>query len=209
MLKKLLATVFLCSAFAVSAPSFAVDLSNPYSVIEQSANQLFPHLKEMKTEIQNNPNKVKDLIKQDLMPYVDIKYASFKDLGPSISDTNEQQRARFVKAFETYIIDTYASAVGKYNEQTIEIDKKVQQEEKNAIVTVLVKTADQQKYTVLFKLRKNNKTGEWKVYDLVAEGISLLSSKQAEFSNLISKYGIDEVCSQLENHELKVDNKAK
>jgi ABC-type transporter MlaC component len=44
---------------------------------------------------------------------------------------------------------------------------------------------------------------------MVAEGISLLSSKQAEFSSLITKHGIDEVCRKLENHELKVENQEK
>jgi phospholipid transport system substrate-binding protein len=209
MLKKLLANVLICGSIMLSTPSFAADLSNPYTVIEQPANHLFPHLKEKQSEIKANPDKVKDLIKQDLMPFVDIKYAAFKVLGSSISETNETQRSRFVKAFETYIIDTYASAVAKYNDQTIEIDKKVQQDEKNAIVNVTVNTADKQKYNVLFKLRKNNKTSEWKVYDMVAEGISLLSSKQAEFSSLITKHGIDEVCRKLENHELKVENQEK
>lgn len=207
MFKKLFATALLCTACALGSSVYAADLTDPYVVIEQSANQLFPHLKEYQDEIKTNPNKVKDLIRSDLMPYVDIKYASFKVLGPSIANTNEEQRARFVKAFETYIIDTYTSAVSKYNEQTISIDKNVQKDDKNAIVNVTVITKDQQKYNVLFKLRKNNKTNEWKVYDLVAEGISLLSSKQAEFSNLISKYGIDEVCRQLENHEVKLENK--
>lgn len=206
-MKKLITSLVFTAIFAFGTNVYAVDLTNPYSVIEESANNLFPHIKEHKDELSANPDKVKDLIKSDLMPYVDIKYAAFKVMGPSIRDTNEDQRARFVKAFETYIIDTYASAVNKFNDQTIEIDKKVQGDDKNAIVNVTVTDAQKQQYNIMFKLRKNGKTGEWKVYDLVAEGISLLSSKQAEFSNLIAKNGIDEVCRQLENHEIKSNKK--
>ena len=48
-----------------------------------------------------------------------------------------------------------------------------------------------------FKLRKNKKTGEWKVFDVIAEGISMLDTKRSEFSALIQKKGIDEVIKLL------------
>ena len=53
---------------------------------------------------------------------------------------------------------------------------------------------------VIFKLRKNKKTGQWKIYDMVAEGISLLSAKQSELSGLIRDKGIDAVSKQLNEH---------
>ena len=48
-----------------------------------------------------------------------------------------------------------------------------------------------------FKLRKNKNTLEWKAFDMVVEGISLLSSKQAELSNRIAKEGIETVTLEL------------
>ena len=49
-----------------------------------------------------------------------------------------------------------------------------------------------------FKLRlgKNN---EWKVYDIVAEGISLLSAKQKEIIQRISEVGLEQVISELKS----------
>ena len=56
---------------------------------------------------------------------------------------------------------------------------------------------------VIFKLRQNNKTGEWKAFDMVAEGISLLSSKQSELGGMIRDKGIDAVSQMLEEHNRK------
>ena len=56
---------------------------------------------------------------------------------------------------------------------------------------------------VIFKLRQNNKTGEWKAFDMVAEGISLLSSKQSELGGMIRDKGIDAVSQMLEEHNKK------
>ena len=41
-----------------------------------------------------------------------------------------------------------------------------------------------------FLLRQDKKTKNWKVFDIIAEGISLLNSKQKEFAPLLKKHGI-------------------
>lgn len=50
---------------------------------------------------------------------------------------------------------------------------------------------------VTFKMRMNKKSGEWKVFDMTVEGISLLSSKKLEIEKRISKHGIDQVSLEL------------
>jgi phospholipid transport system substrate-binding protein len=44
-------------------------------------------------------------------------------------------------------------------------------------------------------VRKDRKTNQWKAYDMVAEGISMLSSKQSEFESILRQDGIDKVIS--------------
>ena len=43
---------------------------------------------------------------------------------------------------------------------------------------------------VFFKLRKNKKTGQWLMYDLVAEGVSVLHSKRSELAKMIKQRGV-------------------
>ena len=50
---------------------------------------------------------------------------------------------------------------------------------------------------ISFRVRKNKKTLEWKAYDMVAEGVSLLDSKQAELSGLIRQKGLPYVTEML------------
>ncbi len=206
MLKKISVAILSFMLLTYSCISFASD--SAYDTVNNVANKFFPKLTEEKSSIKNNEAKLKEIVKDYLMPYVDIKYASYKVLGANIRNTNEVQRARFVKAFEIYIIDTYSNAIGKYDNQTITIDPKTIGDAKSTIVNIKVK-AEEQTYDISFKLRQNTKTGEWKVYDMVAEGISLLSSKQAEFNDLISKNGIDKVCEMLEKHQIKSEDSKK
>ncbi len=50
---------------------------------------------------------------------------------------------------------------------------------------------------VVFKMRQNKKTGQWKAFDMVVEGISLLSSKKAELGKRIAKQGGEQVSIEL------------
>jgi phospholipid transport system substrate-binding protein len=50
---------------------------------------------------------------------------------------------------------------------------------------------------VVFKMRLNKKTGQWKAFDMVVEGISLLSSKEAELSKRLAKQGVEQVTIEL------------
>ena len=49
-------------------------------------------------------------------------------------------------------------------------------------------------------MRKNNKTGEWRAFDMVAENISMLTAKQSELAPLIRDKGLKEVTAMLEKN---------
>ena len=52
---------------------------------------------------------------------------------------------------------------------------------------------------VAFKVRLNKKTKQWQAFDMVAEGISLLDSKQAELGSIIRQKGLPYVTELLKS----------
>ena len=56
---------------------------------------------------------------------------------------------------------------------------------------------------VAFKVRKDRKSNQWAAYDMVAEGISLLSSKRSEFESILRQDGIEKV---IELMQQKINN---
>ena len=99
---------------------------------------------------------------------------------------------------------TYADALAAYDKQTLDIGKgSVGKDEQLVSIPVTVLEPNKPAIKLEFKLRKNNRTGEWKVFDMIAEGISLLSAKQSELSGLIRQKGIDNVTKDLLAHTNK------
>ena len=74
---------------------------------------------------------------------------------------------------------------------------------KSLAIKAIIREAGYPDINIQFKLRKNSKTQEWKTYDLVAEGISLLSSKQVEFASLIRQQGIQAVIDMMKEKNNK------
>ena len=198
--KALMAVVF----FGFSMNSFAsaeVNSEDPYELIKTLADNTFSAIRANKDKL-GDTSVSRGIIRTELLPYIDNKYAALKVINQNLKQTNEEQRNRFVSAFTDYIIATYADALKKYTTQTAEVQKpnKVDTDDGFTSVKVFVKEAGAPDIEVIFKLRKNKKTGQWKIYDMVAEGISLLSAKQSELSGLIRDKGIDAVSRQLNEH---------
>lgn len=196
-----------CAAWLLllaSAQALAVNSHDPYLLVKEAAGKTFTRLEQDAPQVKQNPNHLRTIVREELMPYVDNKFAAYKVIGKELRSTTPPQRERFVKAFTDYIVATYADALGKYDKQTIRVESGQPLDAKKEIsVKVTVLDPDKPEINVIFQLRKNSKTGEWKVFDMIAEGVSLLSSKQSELGGSIRQKGIDSVSSMLEQHNLK------
>ena len=188
----------------VSVPTFAVNTQDPYSLVQEAAGKTFTRLEHDAPQVKQDPNHLRTIVREELLPYVDNKFAAYKVIGKELKSTTPPQRERFVKAFTDYIVATYADALGKYDKQTIKVESGQPLDAKKEIsVKVTVLDPEKPEINVVFQLRKNSRTGEWKVFDMIAEGVSLLSSKQTELGGSIRQKGIDSVSNMLEKHNSK------
>lgn len=206
----LLPLVMVLGATSAVAADVVVDTTDPYAMVKAVANKTFDRFHKDKALIDVNSDHLKVIVREELMPYVDYKYASYKVLGQYLKDSTEEQRNRFVNAFEGYLISTYAQAFTEYTNQKVEFSPGIDfSKEKMVDVNVQIIEAGRPPIKLLFKARRL-KDDSWKAFDLVAEGVSLLSSKQSEISNLIRQQGIDPVIKMLEDRtKEKVVMKAK
>ena len=203
MFKKWFSTLSLLLTLCFSG-ALAAYPADPYALVNEAASKTFARLQKDQPQIKQDPAYLRQIIREELMPYVDNKFASFKVIGSNIKNTTPEQRERFVLAFTDYIVATYADALAKYNDQTIKVEPtKPTDGDKIVSVNVVVQSKGKPDVSVVFKLRQNNKTGEWKAFDMVAENVSLLASKQSELGGMIRDKGIDAVSTMLEEHNKK------
>lgn len=184
--------------FSVSGQSAEVTQPSPYVVLENVGNQLFTRIAANQQEIKKFPNLMGIIVEEELMPAIDYKYAAYRILGKHLQKTTKDQRSKFVVSMRSYLARTYAAALKQYKDQQV-IFEPAKPLKNKRIVAIKTQIVEMNKPTidVVFKMRKNKKTGQWKAYDMVVEGISLLSSKKAELSKRIAKQGVEQVSIEL------------
>ncbi|WP_394204410.1 phospholipid-binding protein MlaC [Shewanella waksmanii] len=194
---KMIAAIWLSVISMATATAAEIDRSNPYTMVEQVANKTFARFHQDFDTIQADPDHLKLIVSEELMPYIDYKYASYKVMGSHLRSTRPEQRKQFVNAFKAYLVATYAQAFTEYTNQQVKFEPARSFDGQKMIdVHVQIVEANRPPIKVQFRVRRL-KDDTWKAFDLVAEGVSLLASKSKEISNLIRQNGIDSVIADL------------
>jgi phospholipid transport system substrate-binding protein len=198
MLTKFKQTIVLVLALVFSTIAFAEN--DPYKEMQISADKLFSTMNSQSAVLKSNPNKLKEIVRTDLLPYVQVKYAGALILGNYYKSATDAQRKAYFAAFENYLVQAFAQALSMYNGQTYQVESPKDLTGKNLIsIRVLLNQSNknQQPLRIDFQWRKNSVTGEWKAYDLIAEGVSMITTKQNEWSTILRRDGIDALTKQL------------
>ncbi|NTS78387.1 ABC transporter substrate-binding protein [Catenovulum sp. SM1970] len=174
------------------------EAGSPYQVVKVTGEHLFSRIQLEQTNLKSDPKLMQKIVLEELMPVVDHRYAAYKILGKTYKKMTKQQRKDFVVSMKNYLVKTYANALMQYDDQQV-IYQKPQAIKGKKLVSVATKiVADgAPEISLVFKMRQNKKTQQWKAYDMVVEGISLIASKQAEFKKRISQKGIEQVTLEL------------
>ncbi|MEL4016265.1 phospholipid-binding protein MlaC [Dryocola clanedunensis] len=194
---------FVMIAMLVIAP-FAMasaDQTNPYKLMNEAAQKTFDRLKTEQPKIRQNPNYLRDIVGQELLPYVQIKYAGALVLGRYYKDATPAQRDAYFKAFEEYLKQAYGQALAMYNGQSYQIAPE-QPLGDATIIPIRVTIIDpngRPPVRLDFQWRKNSQTGNWQAFDMIAEGVSMITTKQNEWSDILRTKGIDGLTAQLKS----------
>ncbi|MDU6706629.1 phospholipid-binding protein MlaC [uncultured Haemophilus sp.] len=174
--------------------------TSPYVLMQQASDKLFADIKSNQATIKKDPNYLRTIVRNDLLPYVQVNYAGSLVLGSHFKSTTPEQREKFFKAFSDFIEQAYAQVLTAYTDQNIQIEPAKEVGDKNlvSIRVNIVQNGGQAPIKLDFKWRKNSKTGEWQAYDMVAEGVSMVVTKQNEWSGILRQQGIEALTAQIQ-----------
>lgn len=190
-------------AFAVTALFVTQTVraeTSPYVLMQQASDKLFADIKNNQAKIKKDPNYLRTIVHNDLLPYVQVNYAGSLVLGSHFKSTTPEQREKFFKAFSDFIEQAYAQVLTAYTDQNIQIEPAKEVGDKNlvSIRVNIMQNGGQAPIKLDFKWRKNSKTGEWQAYDMVAEGVSMVVTKQNEWSGILRQQGIEALTAQIQ-----------
>lgn len=158
-----------------------------YLFVKEISDNLFS---ELTHDTLSNKDKLNTIVEKNLKQHIDFNFISLKIIGKNFKKYSKDEIKDFINVMEPYLLGVFSKAFSFYNNQTIMISPQVKKSGKITSVYIKVTENNKPDINLIFKLRKNKKTGEFKVFDLVAEGISMVDSKRSEFSPIIRNKGL-------------------
>ncbi|SQB37361.1 organic solvent tolerance protein [Citrobacter koseri] len=119
MFKRLMMVALL--VIAPLSAATAADQTNPYKLMNEAAQKTFDRLKNEQPKIRANPDYLRDVVDQELLPYVQVKYAGALVLGRYYREATPAQRDAYFAAFREYLKQAYGQALAMYHGQTYQI----------------------------------------------------------------------------------------
>lgn len=162
----------------------------PTEAIRNAINEGVEILKNAKLDNQKQRAEVIDRLRQIVYPLFDFQEMAMRSLGANWRRLNPQQRKEFVTTFTALLEKTYADQIDLYNGQKVvftgeSIDGNYAQVESRII------DKNNQNYSVVYRLHQVD--GKWRIYDVIAENISLVNNYRAQFNRVIAKSSFEEL----------------
>lgn len=162
----------------------------PTEAIRGAVNQGVEILQNAKFDSQKQRTQVIDQLRQIVYPLFDFNEMAKRSLGANWRRANPQQQKEFVLTFTALLEKTYADQIDLYNGQKVlytgeSIDGDYAQVDSRIV------DKDGQTYSVVYRLHKVD--GKWKIYDVIAENISLVNNYRSQFNRVIARSSFDEL----------------
>jgi phospholipid transport system substrate-binding protein len=189
--------VFLIAALAAAAP---IQASTAKETVESQVNKVLKALSEPGFKDKAKDAKIVK-IRSIVNEIFDYNELSKRTLGREWAKFNAPQQSEFVKLFSELLEKTYADRLLSYSDEKVVFEKETLLREGQAEVTSNVLTADGKKIPLDYRLIQ--KEGNWRVYDVIIEGISLVKNYRDQFRDILAKDSPEEVLKMLRDKVAK------
>lgn len=178
----------LLTLLSVAAVADQVDDAAPLKLIKQTTVQMIGALKRDKAIIESKPAHVFDLVEKIVLPHFDFHRMSKLVLGKYWRKANDEQRRNFTREFRGLLVRTYATAMVEYSDNDI-IYLPFRAAPDATDVVVKVEIEQQGGFPVPLDYKLYLLDEQWKVYEVLIDGVSLIVNYRTSFAQKIRRNG--------------------
>lgn len=202
MLRLWLTRLFALSLLFV-AGARAADTSPPDVALKTTVDALFANLKAHHDQYKSDQSSFYAMVDQVVVPRFDVRGISQEVMGRAWRTANEDQRARFTAAFKTMLVRSYANAMLD-NFKSVQVTWKpvhMNNASNDATVETVLGRDNGEQYLVGFAVHLVD--GEWKIYDISIQNISLVLNFRSQIASEIKRSSLDDVIGRMQKGQFQ------
>ncbi|MGZ6194883.1 MAG: MlaC/ttg2D family ABC transporter substrate-binding protein [Candidatus Binataceae bacterium] len=187
---------FACAMLALTAaqtatPSRAWALPTALDTVNQVINTSLPVLRDKHTPVAQRRRQLRDLLER----HFDFADMARIALGYHWRELNATQRSQFTQLFTAFIENAYLSKIQDYSGQDVAVLGQNAEGEGFQRVRSQIIQAGKQPIKVDYLLRDID--GDWKIYDVTVDAISIVANYRNQFNRVINDQGFDKLMSDM------------
>lgn len=187
----------LATLLVALVPSLAFSQETPDQLVKRTTDEVLAIVKADKDVAAGNTAKVVALAEQKVLPHFDFARMARLAVGRNWAQASDAQKEALTKEFRTMLVRTYSSSLGQYRNQTIEVKPlKLGAGDKEATVRTAVIQQGGPPIPIDYAMEKTD--SGWKVYDVIIDGASLVTTYRGTFNEQIQKSGVDGLVKTLQ-----------
>jgi phospholipid transport system substrate-binding protein len=188
--------LFLVVSLFLMAGIAQAEIIAPDVLIKDTAQDVITIVKQDKDIQSGNQKKILALVDAKILPNFDFTRMTQLAAGKYWRQATQEQKKALVAEFRNMLVRTYTKAFTMYKDQTIEVKplKLAATDTETTVKTQIIKVGGQPT-AVDYQMKKA--ADGWKVFDVVIEGVSMVTSYRGSFSSQIEQSGIDSLIKSL------------
>lgn len=200
--------IAIFAALLMSATVQAATPKPPDQVVQDTTAQLQQLLHDNRDKYKADSKLYYKVVNDVVVPHFDVRYIGQLVLARNWRSATEDQRTRFQNAFRDMLIRSYANTMLEYSDSVKADWKPLRMAADATDVTVNSDLLREGKQPVAVGFAMHLVNGDWKIYDIVVENISLVTNFRSQFNAEIKKNGLDSVITRMETGQYAPDPKS-
>lgn len=188
--------VALCAAL-LPALAPAQDAMAPDALVKEVTNDVLAIVRQDKGIQSGDTRRAIDLVHEKVLPHFNFAHMTQLAVGRDWRQATPEQQKVLVDEFRTLLVRTYSNALTAYKNQTISFKPlRMQAGAADVMVRTEVKQPGARPVNIDYSLEKLPEG--WKVYDVVVNGVSLVTNYRESFNQEVRAGGVDGLIKTLQ-----------
>ena len=184
--------------FLLSLPAGSAYAGVPTDQVKQTVDKVLDILKNKELKKPANEKKRRAEIRKVVSERFDFEEMAKRSLGIYWRKRTPEERKEFVPLYTDLIERTYIKKIERYTDEKIAYTgEKI--DGNYAVVDTKVVTAKNIETPIDYRLLNEN--GQWMVYDVIIEGVSLINNYRNQFSSIIHQESYEGLVKKLKSKE--------
>ena len=180
----------------------AMAQETPDAMVRKNTNEILAAIKADKDLAAGNQKKIEKLADEKVLPFFNFVRMTQLAVGRNWRDANDAQKKLLIDEFRTLLVRTYSTSLTQFRNQTIDVKPlKVAPADTEVVVKTQVNQPGGQPIPIDYSMEKSGDS--WKVYDVLIDGVSLVTNYRSSFNTEIQKSGIDGLIKSLSERNAK------